>query len=109
MHRMFKVSTLILFIIILSAFISPLKADVRDLYCYLEANVDVKVEVWSQDNLGNKGQRLWKGFIKQGDRQLIRTRYGRIRYASSVDMEDNEPLSGDRHRWCEEGETIGVP
>ena len=109
MHRMFKLSMLVISVNILSAFISPLKADVRDLYCYLEAGVDVRVEVWSQDNLGNKGQLLWKGVIKQGQRKLIETRFGKIRYASSVSIDKNEPLSGDRHRWCEEGETLGVP
>ena len=109
MHRSFKISMLIIFVNIFSAMNSPLKADVEDLHCYLKATVDVRVEVWGEDTRGNKGQRIWKGMIEQGQRQLIKARFGRIRYASSVNVDKNEPLSGDSSRWCDAGATIGVP
>lgn len=101
---------MVVFVILCSAVVSPLKADVRDLYCYLEATtVDVSVEVWDNDRRGNKGQLIWRGIIKQGQRQRINTRYGRIRYASKVYLDTSNATSGDTNRWCEEGGTIGVP
>ena len=94
---------------ILSAILSPPEAAEKDLYCYLEASTDVKLEVWEQDNSGNKLQRVWKGIVQQGKRQRINTRFGRIRYASSVVMDKNEPLSGNKYRWGEDSGSIGVP
>ena len=110
MQRIISVSILAIFVILISVTISPVNADRRDLHCYLEAStVDVKVEVWEEDRLGNKGQLIWRGLIEKGHRQRINARTGGIRYASSVYVNKNEPLSGDQSRWCEEGGTVGVP
>jgi hypothetical protein len=109
MQRKFKRLTFVVFLVLFSAVVSPLKADVKDSYCYLEATVDVNVEVWDQDQRGNKRRLIWKGLIRKNKRQLIRARYGQIRYASTVSIDKNDPLSGDRRRWCEDGQTIGVP
>ncbi len=110
MHRIIKVSMFVIFVILFSAIVSPLKADVRDLYCYLEATtVNAKVEVWENDRQGNKGPLIWRGIVKQGHRQRINTRFGRIRYSSTVNIDKNDALSGDQSRWCESGSTIGVP
>jgi len=110
MHQILKVSVLVIFVILVSAFMSPLKADRLDLYCYLEAStVDVRVEVWEEDRQGNKGLLLWKGIVKQGQRKRINTRTGGIRLASTVYVDTNDALSGDDSRWCENGTTIGVP
>ena len=109
MHRIIKVSMFVIFVILLSAMVSPLKADVRDLYCYLQAtNVDVIVVVWEEDRQGNKGAQIWSGLVKQGQRQRINTRTGGIRYSSTI-YSNKDALSGDTSRWCEEGSTIGVP
>ena len=110
MHRIMKVSTLAIFVILFSAIVSPLKADRIDLYCYLEAStVDVRVEVWEEDRQGNKGPLLWKGIVKQGQRKRINTRTGGIRLASTVYVDTNDALSGDNSRWCESGATVGLP
>ena len=110
MHRIMKVSVLVIFVILFSAVVSPLRADRRDLFCYLEATtVDVRVVVWEEDRQGNKGPRIWKGVIRQGQKQRINTRTGGIRYSSSTYVDTNNALSGDTSRWCEEGFTVGVP
>ena len=110
MQRIIEVSILVILIILISAIISPVNADRKELYCYLESTtVDLKVEVWEEDRRGNKGQLVWRGLIKKGQRQRINSRTGGIRYASSVYLNKNEPLSGDQSRWCEEGGTVGVP
>lgn len=110
MHRVIKVSIFVIFTILLSAIVSPLKADRRDLFCYLEATtVDVRAVVWEEDRQGNKGPLLWQGIVRQGTRQRINTRTGGIRVSSSTYIDTNNALSGDNSRWCQEGSTVGVP
>ena len=110
MHRILKASVLVIFVILVSAFISPLQADRIDLYCFLEATtVDVRVDVWEEDRQGNKGPLLWKGVVRQGQRKRINTRTGGIRLSSTVYVDTKDALSGDDSRWCENGATIGVP
>ncbi len=110
MHRAINVSAFVIFAILVLATASPVKADRKDLHCYLNAiTVDVKVEVWEEDRRGNKGPLIWRGIVKKGTRQRINTRTGGIRYARSVYVDTNEPLGGDTSRWCEEGGTIAVP
>ena len=89
--------------------LSTVQAAEDDTYCYLEASVDVFVAVWSLDDEGNKGYLLWKGVVKPGKPKLIRTFGGQMRMATTTDYEDNAPLEGDVDRWCNDGQTIGVP
>ena len=110
MSHIIKAAAFAIFIILISASFSPVRADRNDLYCYLQAiNTPTKVEVWEEDRGGNKGQLIWRGIVKPGARQIINTRTGNIRYASTVYIDTNDPLSGDVSRSCEEGGTIGVP
>ena len=79
-------------------------------YCYFTAaSVDVRVKVWPVDRNGNKGEKLWEGVIKQGEKKLIRTPDGRIRYAVRRNLGDDQLFSGDKSRWCQKGQEIGVP
>lgn len=110
MRRIIKISMFVILVILFSAIAAPVKADRRELYCYLEATtVDVRVEVWEADRQGNKGPLIWKGIVRQGHRQRINTRTGGIRLSSSRYIDTNDALSGDNSRLCEEGSTIGVP
>lgn len=109
MHRVIKVSMFVIFLILFSSIVSPLKADRRDLFCFLQATtVDVKVVVWEEDRQGNKGPLIWQGIVRQGKRQRINTRTGGIRLSSTIYIDTNDALSGDTSRWCEEGATVGV-
>ena len=54
MDRSFKVCLLAAVLISVLTAVSPLQADVIDMYCYLEAgNVDAYVVVWEEDRQGN--------------------------------------------------------
>ena len=98
------------FFIIFSYFgIMPIIAEADDNTCVMEAKVDVIVEVWDLDNLGNKGQRIFKGLLKQGEKKQIQSMAGQIRYARTVNVKQNEPLSGDIGRPCFNGKIISVP
>jgi len=111
MHRIIQISMFVVIMIICSALESPLKAQNNvNYYCYLVANSkDVGVEAWENDRLGNKGQLIWRGIIKEGQRQKIYSRFGRIRYASDIYIDSNRATSGDVNRWCDSGNTIGIP
>ncbi len=89
--------------------IAPLNANAGENDCILEASVDVIVEVWGLDDEGNKGHRIFKGLIKQGEQKRIESQHGQIRYAHTTVIDENEPLSGDVGRWCNDGKIIGVP
>ena len=81
-----------------------------DIYCCFSAgSLDARVIVWHVDRRGNKGYRIWEGIIRKGDRKLIRTFDGRIRYAVSRNIDGNVAYSGDKSRWCDKGQVIGVP
>jgi len=110
MYRLFKVFSLAVFFISVLVIVSPLRADVIDSYCYLEATtVDVYVVVWEEDRQGNKGHQIWQGIVKKGQRVRITNRFGSIRYSSTVYVGSQDALSGDQSRWCEGAATIGVP
>jgi hypothetical protein len=110
MYRIAIVLILTSLLCLFFAAISPLHADVRDFYCYLQAStVDVKVAVWQEDRQGNKGQLIWRGIVRPDKRQRINSRTGNVRFSSSVYVGTDDPLSGDTGRSCEEGITIGVP
>lgn len=107
-------SSLILIILTFIMFFSyhslaPTLANAGENSCVLEASVDVIVEVWDVDDQGNKGYRIWKGTIKQGQQKRIESQQGQIRYAQTTVMDENEPLSGDVDRSCHKGQIIGVP
>ena len=105
------IPVLLSFFMILSLLsITPTSAIADDNDCILVASTDVIVEVWNVDNQGNKGSRIWKGLIKQGEEKRIVSSHGQIRYAQSTYVkETNKPLSGDIGRPCTNGKTIGVP
>ena len=110
MQRIIYVSVLVIFLILISAIVSPLKADERDLYCFLQSiTQDVAAKVWEEDRQGNKGPLIWQGIVKQDKRQRINTRTGAVRVSTNVYVGQNNAYSGDVSRWCEEGGTIGVP
>jgi hypothetical protein len=80
-----------------------------DADCYLKASLDVRVIVWHADRSGNKGVRIWEGVLKKGERKLIRTPDGNIRYALWRNLDDDQYSSGDKNRYCENGQEISVP
>ena len=110
MYRLFKVFLSAAVLIPVLTAVSPLRADVLDMYCYLEAsNVDVFVIVWEEDRMGNKGNQIWQGIIKKGTRVKIQNRFGSIRYSSTTYIGKRDALSGDTSRWCSDATTVGVP
>ena len=109
MKKIRRLIILAFMISITAGFLSTAQAAEDDTHCYLEASVDVFVAVWNLDDEGNKGYLIWKGVVKPNKPKLIRTFSGQMRIATTTDYEDNAPLEGDVDRWCNDGQTIGVP
>ena len=110
MYRLFKVFLPAAVLISVLTAVSPLRADVPDMYCYLEATtVEVFIIVWEEDRLGNKGNQIWQGIIKKGTRVKIQNRFGSIRYSSTTYIGKRDALSGDTSRWCSDATAVGVP
>ena len=108
--KKFTIPVIFTFLCLFSYLIIPSSsAAADDNSCVLKAAVDVIIEVWDVDDLGNKGPRKWKGSIMQGEKKNIESQYGQIRYAYTTNMEENEPLSGDVGRPCFNGNIISVP
>jgi hypothetical protein len=80
-----------------------------DADCYLKASIDVRVIVWHADRSGNKGVKIWEGVLKKGETKLIHTPDGNIRYAHRRNLADDQYFSGDKGRYCENGQEISVP
>jgi hypothetical protein len=80
-----------------------------DADCYLKASIDVRVIVWHADRSGNKGVKIWEGVLKTGETKLINTPDGNIRYAHRRNLADDQYFSGDKGRYCENGQEISVP
>ena len=107
MKEIIPLLTIIFLVLIVTGFLTAAGAAET---CYLEArHTDVRVAVWDLDNRGNKGQLIWEGILKKGQRKLIRTSDGHLRFGSTTYIDKDTPLSGDRSRWCSDGNIIGVP
>ncbi len=99
-----------LFTVMLTGFLSILKADAEEGTCVLKAaNIDVFVIVWDQDDEGNKGRQIWQGRINQGESAKITAPHAHIRYSYNDQPDEDQPLSGDVDRSCNGGESILVP
>jgi hypothetical protein len=110
MYRPLKIFLPAVLLISVVAIIAPLRADVVDSYCYLEAtHKDTFVMVWTEDRQGNKGRKIWQGVVKAGQRVKISSPLDAIRYSASVYVDQRDALSGDQSRWCSNASTIGVP
>ncbi len=98
------------FVILIASLFPFVDAVADDKTCIIKADAGkVHLIVWDADDEGNKGYRIWRGLIKQGEQKRIESQHGQIRYASTTVIGENEPLSGDRGRWCQNGKIIGVP
>jgi hypothetical protein len=90
-------------------FLTIPEADAEEGTCVLEANQDVFVIVWDQDDEGNKGRQIWQGRINQGKSVKITAPHGEIRYSYNDQPDEDQPLSGDVDRSCNSDEIILVP
>ena len=75
----------------------------------MKASIDVRVIVWHADRSGNKGVKIWEGVLKKGETKPINTPDGNIRYAHRRNLADDQYFSGDKGRYCENGQEISVP
>jgi hypothetical protein len=109
MRSIFRVIFILLFAIMSAGFLSLSGAEAEEGTCILEANQDVFVIVWDQDDEGNKGRQIWQGRINRGKTVKITAPHGQIRYSYNDQPDEDQPLTGDTDRSCNGDETILVP
>lgn len=80
----------------------------EDNSCYIHApsDTDLWVIVFEEDNEGNRGEILWKGNLKAGEKKLIQSRWGMIKYEYATDP--NQPYSGDVTAVCHDKQTVTI-
>ena len=106
---MLRILPITLFAVISAGLLFSPNATAEEGTCILEANQDVFVIVWDQDEEGNKGRQIWQGRINQGGTAKITAPHGRIRYSYNDQPDEDQPLTGDTDRLCSGDETILVP
>jgi len=90
-------------------FISPVAAG-EEGSCWLQAlNTDIFVIVHDLDRDGNRGEVIWEGRLNQGQRALIKTPHGRFRYYINTEPDKRNAMNSGEDRWCDNGETVGLP
>jgi hypothetical protein len=81
----------------------------EDNSCYIQApsEMDLWVIIFEEDNDGNRSEKiLWKGKLKAGEKKLLQTRWGMIRYEYATDP--NQPYSGDVTAVCHDKQTVMI-
>lgn len=78
----------------------------EDNSCYIQApsEMDLGVIIFEEDDDGNRGEILWKGNLKAGEKKLIQSRWGQIRSGYATDP--NQPYSGDVFAVCHDKQTV---
>lgn len=109
MKSIYGIIFVILFAVLSAGFLLISKAGAEEGTCVLEANQDVFVMIWDQDDEGNKGRQIWQGRINQGKSVKITAPHAQIRYSYNDQPDEDQPLTGDVDRSCNSNETILVP
>lgn len=91
-------------------FLLPPDAIAENHTCYITStDPNFFFNVYDVMPAGNRVNHIWRGKIKEGQRALIKTRYGRFYYDYIVDTDSQTaPLSGVV-LLCNNGELISVP
>lgn len=108
---------LVTFIII---YLTPIEAAASHNTCWIEAgSQDVFVRVFDKDRSGNiiahrnsrgyfsVGHEIWKGKLEKGQKTLINSTYGEIRYDYKRSSDDR--AYGNNTASCDRGGTIILP
>jgi hypothetical protein len=104
----YRLSSIIVALILLtglSGFSASQAASTDDSSCWLEAEQTVFLSIYDLDSLGNILSYLWEGVLAQGDKKLIKSSNGKIRFYTSP----NTASSPGIDRTCINNETMTVP
>ena len=85
MDRLLPMFMVLIFLTGLSAFSATPAASADDNSCWLEADQTVFLSIYDLDGMGNILSHIWEGVLAQGDKRLIVTSNGKIRYYTNPD------------------------
>ena len=98
-----------LFMVIFPIFL-PTNAISENNTCHIQSNFTefqfVVYDVLPSQAIGNV---LWQGALKEGQREPLKSNYGRIFYEYMKDSESTTSMVRGLVRWCKNGETVDLP
>jgi uncharacterized membrane protein len=106
MKKLYGVYAIFFFAIMLTGFSSSPAASADDKSCWLEAGNTVYLSIDDLDSRGNILERLWRGVLAKGDKKLIKSSNGKIRYYTNPNADAS---SAGINKTCVNNEIIAVP
>jgi uncharacterized membrane protein len=106
MKRISLLLSIVFCAIMLTGFSSSPEASADGKSCWLEAKNTVYLSINDLDSLGNILVRLWRGVLAQGDKKLIKSSNGKIRYYTNPNAGASSP---GINKTCINNEIIAVP
>lgn len=103
---MYRLLSIIMALSLLTGFLASPAASADDKSCWLEAKETVYLSIDDLDSQGNILERLWEGVVAKGDKKLINSSNGKIRYYTDPNADASSP---GVNLTCTNNETIGVP
>jgi hypothetical protein len=93
-------------IILLCGFLAGPAASAEDKSCWLEAERTVFLSIYDLDSLGSILAHMWEGVLDQGNKKLIKSSNGKIRYYTNPSSAGSSP---GVNLMCHNNEIISVP
>jgi hypothetical protein len=106
MKKWYRLPAIILFAVMTTGFSSSPAVSADDKSCRLEAQQTVYLSIYDLDSRGSILAHIWEGVLGQGDKKLIKSSNGKIRYYTNPNAAAS---SQGINLMCNNGEIISVP
>ena len=88
---MYRRLSMIVFLILLTGFLASPIAAADDYSCWLEAGQTLYLSIYDLDSQGTILSHIWEGVLAQGDKKLIKSSNGKIRYYTNPNAAASSP------------------
>jgi len=103
---MYRLISMTIAVIMITGFLAGPAASADDNSCWLEAQDAVYLSIYDLDSLGSILSLMWEGVLEQGNKKLIKSSNGRIRYYTNPSGSSSSP---GIDLTCHNNEIISVP
>jgi hypothetical protein len=93
-------------VILITGFLAGPAASADDNSCWLRAEQGLYLAVYDLDSQGSILSQIWEGVLDQGNKKLIKSSNGKIRYYTNPDADASSP---GIDLTCHNNEVISVP
>jgi hypothetical protein len=103
---MYRLISTTIVVIIITGFLPGPAASADDNSCWLQAEQGLYLSIYDLDSLGSILSLMWEGVLEQGNKKLIKSSNGRIRYYTNPSGSSSSP---GIDLTCHNNEIISVP